>query len=60
VLSPAGTEAPAKWPFDFWQHQEEERDRAFRQFKANLECGAAQAERGELFDVCAPAAVPIT
>jgi antitoxin ParD1/3/4 len=32
------------------QHQENERDEAFRQLKAKLERGAGQAERGELLD----------
>jgi antitoxin ParD1/3/4 len=32
------------------QHQEKERDAAFKQLKAKLERGAAQADRGELLD----------
>jgi antitoxin ParD1/3/4 len=32
------------------QHQERERDQAFKQLKAKLERGAAQAARGELLD----------
>lgn len=32
------------------QHQEKDRDRAFKQLKAKLERGAAQAARGELLD----------
>jgi len=32
------------------QHQEKERDQAFKQLKAKLERGAAQAARGELLE----------
>jgi antitoxin ParD1/3/4 len=32
------------------QRQEKERDAAFKQLKAKLDCGAGQAERGELLD----------
>ena len=32
------------------EHREQERDQAFQDLKARLELGAAQAERGELFD----------
>jgi len=32
------------------EHREQERDQAFQDLKPRLELGAAQAERGELFD----------